>query len=120
MSKTTVATVKIMLSHNYCHFEVSKQIEGEDISQQDIDTTRKECQRLADRAVEQYKRAKDYEAKRAHNNNERLNMEREVSLIKQKPEDQWTVFDKAKVKALEDYHYVSLYNYEDDPHDPPF
>ena len=55
MSKTTSATVKVMLSHNYCHFEVSKIIEaneGEELTMKEIDTARIDCQKLADKAVE--------------------------------------------------------------------
>jgi hypothetical protein len=114
MSKTTLATVKVMLSYNYCHFEINKQIEGEDISNQDIDKARKDCQRLADKAVEQFKKAKAEETKRAHSIGERSDLEREVRAIQQKPEDTWTVLDKAKVKALQDYNHDTRYDYMDD------
>lgn len=114
MSKTTLATVKIMLSHNYCHFEVSKQIEGEEISQQDIDAARKDCQRLADKAVGQYKTAKADETKRTNSSYERKQLEMEVATIKQKDKEFWSVLEKAKVKALEDYNHNSLYDYDDD------
>lgn len=114
MSKTTLATVKVMLSYNYCHFEVSKQIEGDDITQQDIDNARKDCQRLADKAVGQYQTAKAEQNRIAANSYERQTLEREVLQIRAKPQDEWSIYDKAKVKALEDYNFQSRYNYMDD------
>lgn len=124
MSKTTSATVKVMLSHNYCHFEVSKVVEtteGEDLSMNDIDAARIECQKLADKAVDQYKKAKDYESRRANNSFEKSNLEREVASIRLKDEKEWSPLDKAKVKALEDHNFESrFYRYEDDDEDYGF
>jgi len=114
MSKTTLATVKVMLSYNYCHFEVSKQIEGDDISQVDIDNARKDCQRLADKAVGQYQKAKNEAANMTSSDMERQQLRREVALIKGKPEQEWSIYDKAKVKALSDYDHEAFYNYMDD------
>lgn len=114
MSTTTLATVKVMLSYNYCHFEVSKQIEGDSITQQDIDNARKDCQRLADKAVSQYQKAKTEQSKIASSTYERQGLEREVLEIKKKPAEEWSIYDKAKVKALEDYNFQERYNYLDD------
>lgn len=114
MSKTTLATVKVMLSYNYCHFEVSKQIEGEEITQTDIDNARKDCQRLADKAESQYRTAKTEESKRANSSSERTQLQREVAQIRQKDEIDWSIYDKAKVKALEDYNHAAYYDYMDD------
>ena len=125
MSKTTQATVKVMLSYDYCHFEISKTIDSEviidtespfgtntmSITNEEIDNARKDCQRLADKAVGQYKTAKDLASKRLGNSYERMQLEKEVALIKQKKEEFITPEDKAKVKALEDYNH---YNYMDD------
>ena len=53
------ASVKVMLSHDYSHFEASMALENESgIPLKDIDEARKNCQRLADKAVGQYKTAK--------------------------------------------------------------
>lgn len=103
-----------MLSYNYCHFEVSKQIEGDNITQQDIDNARKDCQRLADKAVGQYQKAKAEQNKIASSTFERQGLEREVLEIKKKAAEEWSIYDKAKVKALEDYNFQERYNYLDD------
>ncbi len=59
------ASVKVMLSYDYSHFEVSMQVENESgLSLKDIDEARKSCQRLADKAVGQYKTAKAAAANR--------------------------------------------------------
>lgn len=114
MTKTTLSTVRILLSHDYCHFEVSKQIEGENITQVEIDNARKDCQRLADKAVGQYKTAKEKAIKRTGSSYERMQLEKEVQLINMKKEEYLTEEDKAKVKALADYKHQCEYNYMDD------
>jgi hypothetical protein len=124
MSKTIQATVKVMLSYDYCHFEISKTIEGDDaghgyqndLTQKDIDDARKDCQRLADKAVGQYRTAKEMATKRLGNSYERMQLEKEVREIKQKKDEFVTPEDKAKIKTLEDYNH---YNYMDDE-DYPF
>jgi len=121
MSKTTSASVKVMLSHNYCHFEVSKVIEateGEELSQKDIDKARIECQLLANKAVEQYKKAKDYEMSRSNHSYEKSLLEKEVASIRTKPENDWSPLEKAKIKALEDHNFQSrFYSFFDDDED---
>lgn len=48
------ASVKIMLSCDYCHFEICKGSD-ENLSNEQIDDMRKDVQRLANKAVKQYK-----------------------------------------------------------------
>lgn len=122
MSKTTQATVRILISHDYCHFEISKVIEGmmDDngtimhVANKEIDDARKDCQRLADKAVGQYKKAKTEAAARIQHSSERYNLEREVAEINKKDSKEWSHLEKAKVKALADYNHESHYNYMDD------
>ena len=105
-----------MLSYDYNHFEVAL-ASDEEMTLEEIDEMRKNAQRLADKAVEQYKIAKVAALKRANIEREKEKLEKEVSLIKQtKPESEWTAEEKAKVKALEDKKYWDrfAYNYEDE------
>jgi|ERR1043166_2709564 hypothetical protein len=124
MSKTISATVKVMQSYNYCHFEASKVIEaneGSELTMQEIDTARIDCQMLTDKAVEQYKKAKTHEQKRAGIQNEYESLMREVGEIKKKSENEWSPVDKAKVKALEDQQYQQRhYDYFRDEEDYGF
>lgn len=109
------ATVKVMLSHNYNHFEASIALENENgVTVEDIDNARKDCNRLCDKAITQYNLAKVMESKRASLSNEKRNLEREVAEIKQKDKDTWSVIEKAKVKALEDHNWNLKWDYDDD------
>lgn len=122
MNKTTQATVRILISHDYCHFEVNKVIEGlvdehgtaMHLTNKEIDDARKDCQRLADKAVGQYKKAKSEAITRTSTSSERINLEREVAEINKRDQQTWSFLDKAKVKALADYNHESYYNYMDD------
>jgi hypothetical protein len=124
MSKTIQATVKVMLSYDYCHFEVSKTIEPIGVidenanplglTMKEIDEARKDCQRLADKAVGQYKKAKEMAIKRTGNSYERMQLEKEVLEINKKKDEFLTEEDKAKIKALADYNHAAKYNYMDD------
>lgn len=110
------ASVKVMLSHDYSHFEASMSLENESgIPLRDIDEARKNCQRLADKAVGQYKVAKQEAIKLTGTTYERQQLEKEVREIRvNKKEEDWTVLERAKVKALEDYNHQTRYNYNDD------
>jgi len=114
-TKITTASVKVMQSYNYCHFEASMSLENSDgLETIDIDSARKYCQRLTDKAVKQYQIAKAVANKQINNNSERAQLEREVALIKNQPKETWGVADKAKVKALEDHDWDLRYDYQDD------
>ena len=117
MSKTIrkSATVKVMLSYNYNHFEASIALENEDgLEVKDIDDARKDCNRLCDKAIIQYQQAKTIENKRANKVSEKRQLEREVAEIKQKDKSTWTVVEKAKVKALEGHDWNLQWDYDDD------
>lgn len=104
----TSASVKVMRSFDYCHFEVAMSI-----SLEGVDDTRKEAARLADKAVEQYKAAKTHAEKV-----ERLNSQDwKIRDIRSIAESDRTPEQKAKLKAYEDACFKanqSHYDYEDD------
>ncbi len=109
------ATVKVMLSHNYNHFEASIALENEDgVTIEDIDAARKDCNRLCDKAIKQYNTAKSVENKRLQLSGEKYNLTKEVEEIKKIDESLWTVVQKAKVKALADHNWDLLWDYDDD------
>jgi len=104
------ASTKIMLSYDYSHFEICLSSD-EDLTLKQIDGMRKDTQRLADKAVHQYKVAKR-EAERMIYGGEQDRIEKEVKVIRENyPKSEWTPEQKAKVKALEDFQY---YDYQDD------
>jgi hypothetical protein len=111
------ASVKVMLSYDYCHFEISKSTD-EDISNNAIDELRKDCMRLADKAIEQYKIAKAGADIRLNRKCDYDKAMRDVERINAKAEADRTVGEIATVKAFNDKNwkeYISQqYNYEDD------
>lgn len=109
------ATVKTMLSYNYNHFEASICLENEEgLTIQEINEARKDCMRLCDSAIKQYDDAKRVVARRLSLKSEKTNLEREVREIKQKDEKEWSVTDKAKVKALADHNWELQWDYDDE------
>lgn len=112
------ASVKVMLSHNCNHFETCMTIENDEgVTTAEIDEARKNCNRLCDKAIKQYDQAKVMARKQASLRIERSQLEAEVSEIRRKTESEWTVTDKAKVKALADYNWDLQWDYDDDEYD---
>jgi hypothetical protein len=118
------AAVKIMRSYNYCHFETCLSSD-EDMTLEQVDEMRKEAARLTDKAVEQYKQAREFEDRRSgYNYRHRISeLEKEVAEFANVPDNERTPEMKAKAKYLADLrHWMSReYDYEDDFEDtkPP-
>ena len=107
------ASVKVMNSYDYCHFEI--QLSREDISLNQVDDLRKEAQRLVDKAIKQYKTAKRVAA--ATEQIVSADLERRVRAIKENyPQSEWTPEQRAAVKELEDQYFRASrsYDYQDD------
>lgn len=115
----TKASVKVMNSYDYSHFEVS--LSTDDLVDADsVNVMRKRAQRLVDEAIRQYKVAKEKAQKRVSLEYERENLINEISLIRKRPESEWTASDKAKVKAMDDdaHWRAHDYDYGDDNNTP--
>lgn len=111
------ASVKVMRSYDYCHFEIC--IGSDDAkSDADIDKLRKRAARLADKAVEQYKVAKNVEGSKLSRSGEYERLKREVSDIERLPDGDRTPNQVAKVKLLADRNWNEYingrYDYQDD------
>lgn len=104
------ASVKVMRSHDYCHFEVT--LSSSDASTpQAVDALRKEAARLADKAVSQYRIAKASAA--------RVDKLEETWMLKsamESPESERTSTEKAIIKYHSDAAFAARfrYDYEDD------
>ena len=112
------ASTKVMLSYDYCHFEASMSLENEEgVSKIDIDLARKECQRLCDKAVSQYKTAKEMAAKREDGKWRMESFEKQCEKISNIPESERTPEQIAMIKQYgeenwrEQFEYY--YDYED-------
>lgn len=105
------ASVRIMRSYDYCHFEV--QLGCDDVQTiEAVDELRKEAQRLADKAVAQYQTAKEKLRDRLNLDWEREQIERELQQYAMIPENEWPPEIKAKKKKLEDHSYWSQHDYD--------
>lgn len=118
-AKIKDASVKVMLSYDYSHFEVSMTLENDNgLTLKEIDEARKNCQRLADKAVSQYKTAKLMAAKRIDGEYEMKNFEAECKRIKEKNEHDRTLKEIAMLKQYEDEKWREQfyydYDYDDD------
>ena len=114
-SKVYKASVSIMRSYDYSHFEVSLSNDDE-MSLYEIDEMRKEAIRLVDKAVNQYKTARERE--RMKNNGQSYDykeLERRVKVINESvPRSEWTPEQIATVKELADFDYALEHDYDYD------
>lgn len=116
MSKTilTSASVKVMLSHNYNHFETSIILENEEgLNTTEINEARKDCMRLCDKAIIQYNQAKHAANKLTGLDEKRARLQIEVAGLMEK-EGELTPEEKAKIKTLDDYNWNKQFDYQDD------
>lgn len=105
------ASVKVMLSYDYCHFEVCL-TSDEEMDLRQANELRKSAQRLADEAVRQYKVAKEIAGKRLRIIGEKSEMEKEVLAYKGVHESEWPERIKAIDKTLKDAEYWDKYDYD--------
>jgi hypothetical protein len=118
-TKIKNASVKVMLSYDYSHFEASISLENDKgISVKEIDSARKDCQRLADKAVGQYKTAKQCAAQRNDGGYRMNNFETECKKIQAKSEHGRTLKEIAMLKQYENENWRAQfemdYDYDDD------
>ena len=111
------ASVKIMLSYDYSHFEVALSSD-DDLDARDVNLLRKRAQRLADEAVRQYMRAKEAAANRAQGKYAKEQFLRDIKRIETTPEQERTVRDLATLKQYRDENWEAQfeddYDYDDD------
>ena len=121
MNPINTASVKVMRSHDYCHFEVilgcAHDANGNPVSLSlaEIDELRKTAARLADKAVEQYNIAKSNAEKLLGEKYSRDILVSRMKTIEDKAEGDRTVREQAELKAYRDEAYVASreYDYED-------
>lgn len=110
------ASVKVMRSHDYCHFEV--QLSNTDLDSLDeVDELRKSAARLVDKAVDQYMQHKDFlEWQMSMDGYSYRRLVAEVKKILLIAEPDRTPENKAKMKLLEDiqFHKNRSHDYQDD------
>lgn len=105
------ASVKIMRSYDYNHFEVALSSD-EELTIEQVDEMRKQAARLVDKAVKQYAVAKNSFGRTVDGH-----LELKARTIKENyPKSEWTEEQKAIVKKHEDNKYWASreYDYEDE------
>jgi len=118
-TKIKNASVKVMLSYDYSHFEASMSLENDNgLTLKEIDSARKDCQRLADKAVSQYKTAKVAAQKRNDGEYRMQNFISQCKSIKLKEEGDRTINEIAMLKQYEteqwQNQFLDDYDYDDD------
>jgi hypothetical protein len=118
-TKIKTASVKVMLSYDYSHFEASMSLENDNgLSMKEIDDARKDCQRLADKAVGQYKSAKASAAKRTDGEYKIANFDSQCKKILEKSEGDRTINEIAMLKQYQNENwqeqFYERYDYNDD------
>jgi len=110
-----IVSVKVMRSHDYCHFEVNLSSSSAATPEQ-VDELRKTAARLADKAVEQYKTAKRNCELIASDAQERTWESRRIARLEEVPETERTPEDQARIKAFRDKAYIARrrFDYEDE------
>lgn len=113
--KIEAASVKVMRSHDYCHFEVNLS-STEANSPEAVDALRKVAARLADKAVRQYRIAKINANKLLTEKYERDQLVQRAKRIEAIEEGERTVNQQAELKAYKDEAWAGsrAYDYEDD------
>jgi len=113
--KIDIASVKVMRSHDYCHFEVNLSSTSANTPEL-VDELRKEAARLADKAVQQYRIAKVSHSRRATERRDRLWEGERVKSLEEKPESERTPDEQARIKAYRDavWEENRAYDYQDD------
>jgi hypothetical protein len=111
------ASVRVMNSYDYCHFEIVLSADGE-VTPKEVDEMRKTAQRLVDKAIGQYTTAKDCARRATRLADERRWVEADVKSIREIPEGERSAEQKASLKAWEDrLHELNVerdYDYDDD------
>lgn len=114
-TKIKNASVKVMLSYDYSHFEASMSLENDNgLTVKEIDAARKDCQRLADKAVSQYKTAKQSAALRQDGIYKMQNFETECKKIQAKTEHDRTLKEIAMLKQYENEKWQEQFDYDYD------
>jgi len=105
------ASVKVMRSHDYCHFEVQLASTSANTPEL-VDELRKTAARLADKAVSQYRIAKNNASRLLSEKYEREAVVDRVKRIREIPEGDRTVNQQAELKAFDDASWAASRNYD--------
>lgn len=107
------ASVKVMRSYDYCHFEVNLGTD-QDLSAQDVDDMRRVAATLTDKAVADYKRMKADEPKRSQASWDLAEMRRKLKAIEEKPEGERTLNEVALMNEAQSQEFWARYKADEE------
>lgn len=109
-----LASVKVMLSSDYCHFEVALTKEVKNLHE--VDGLRKEAQRLADKAVKQFQIVKIECSAKIQLVSGKRDLIKRLKEFENVPDELLSPEQMGMRKVLADYSYWKAhdYDYEDD------
>jgi hypothetical protein len=105
------ATVKVMRSYDYCHFEVQLGID-EAVTMDQVNELRKQAAILVDEAVRQYRIAKGKEQSRISKQYDRDRATQRIAILKDKPPEELNAEEAAILRADADGSFWK--DFEDD------
>lgn len=113
------ASVKVMQSYNYCHFEACMTLESDKgLTVQEIDEARKTCQRLTNKAIGQYQQGKQVAANRNDAGIKIRAFKQEIEFIQKKDPNDRTMREIGMLKQFEQENWEAQfednYDYDDD------
>lgn len=108
-----MASVKILRSYDYCHFEVALSREVPDGDLDAANELRKEAAILVDEAVRQYKVAKEKESKRESNKWGLRQLLDRIKHVESKPQSEWSAEEAALMRAKADKEFWRSHHDED-------
>lgn len=106
------ASVKVMRSYDYCHFEVTLGTD-EPKTLDEINDMRQQAAILVDDAVRQYRTAKEKESVRFNAEWKKRDFLRKVEQIEKKPKGDWTPEDAAIMRSHEDSEFWRQFEEDD-------
>lgn len=118
------ASVKVMRSYDYCHFEVALSAEdvfckGENEAERRanqiaiVDELRKDAAILVDEAVRQYKLAKAKEQSRSSREWQVREILERIKYIEAKSESEWTAEEAALMRSYRDKTFWASFDQDD-------
>lgn len=108
-NKKFKASVKVMRSHDYCHFEATLGSD-EPMDLDEIDDMRKHAAILVDEAIRQYKIAKAKEQKRSAKEWDLERVRERLDRIEKTPKSELAAVDAAFLRASKDKEFWKEYD----------
>ena len=106
------ASVKVMRSYDYCHFEVALSSDQE-MTLDEVNGLRKQAAILVDEAVREYRIAKKREDSRQRFEWDKERAVERATKLREKPPSEWSIDEAAFMRSYEDKEFWRDFESED-------